>query len=78
MLGPVEASIISDFTDPKNTRSKFIDELYLGQAPLKERPFLKEFSATQMFRVHMEQECRKRSDRLNTTQENYDQNAVLA
>jgi hypothetical protein len=32
MLGPVEASIISNFTDPKNTRSKFIDEPYLGQA----------------------------------------------
>jgi hypothetical protein len=63
MLGPCEASIMTDMSDAQKTQSKFIEELYLGQAPVKDRPFLREFSSTQMFRHHVEQECRKRSDR---------------
>jgi hypothetical protein len=63
MLGPCEASIITNMSDAQKMQSKFIEELYLGQAPVRDRPFLREFSATQMFRHHVEQECRKRSDR---------------
>jgi hypothetical protein len=59
MLAPCRASII---TDIGHAQSKFIEELYFGQAPVGERPFLREFSATQMFRHHIEQECRKRSE----------------
>jgi hypothetical protein len=65
ILAPVDASIVAEMGEAHTTRSKFFLELYLNQAPLAQREFLREFSATQMFQAHVEQQCRKRSDSLS-------------
>jgi len=66
MLSPCEASIISDISTQENTMSHFIIELYLGHFPQENRQYQEFFSKTQMFQLHIEQECRKRTDRYKT------------
>ncbi|OHT17318.1 hypothetical protein TRFO_12471 [Tritrichomonas foetus] len=69
ILGPAEASIVSDFSDIDNTTSKFVQELYLEQFDPMAREYLTTFSETQMFHLHVEQECRKRSDAIKLAKE---------
>jgi hypothetical protein len=64
LVQPIPLSIIADISSPTEIRSRFFDELYLKQFPFAERPFVEAFAATQMFRWRIEQECRRRSDRL--------------
>lgn len=61
MLASVATSIVTDFTDTK-IQSKFFIELYLKHFVLDERHFMTSFCNTQMFQLHIEQECKKRSD----------------
>jgi hypothetical protein len=70
MLGPVQTSIMTDFSESQDVQTQFMDELFLAQADRRDRAYLKALSSTQMFRLHIEQECRKRSDGLKVSREN--------
>jgi hypothetical protein len=64
LIGPITASIITDFSNPSELQSLFFEELHLQQFPRAERVFVETFAETQMFRWRVKQECMMRSDRL--------------
>jgi hypothetical protein len=61
LIAPVCSSIMTDFTQKDAPQSKFFKDLYLQHFPRDQRTFLDAFTSTQMFEVHLEQECKKRS-----------------
>jgi hypothetical protein len=63
-LKPVKSSIVTDFSDLTEMHSKFFPELYLKQFAMAERSFAEAFAGTQMFRLYVEQECRRRSEEM--------------
>jgi hypothetical protein len=64
-LTPITQAIMSDWDERGNVFSRFCREAYLAAFGNKERAFADAFSTTQMFQVQVEQDCRRRSDRLS-------------
>jgi hypothetical protein len=62
LIAPVVRSIMTDFSDRTQAKSSFYRELYLKHFPLSERAFLQALCETQTFQMHLEQECRKKSE----------------
>jgi hypothetical protein len=63
-LEPVAQSIMSVRGEGAVVRSRFCHDLYIPRFPKEERLFVEALSETQMFRVQVEQDCRRRSDAL--------------
>ena len=59
ILSPLRASIITDFSDPKKSGSRFMPELFLKNFPSESRLFVKSMLNTQMMQFHIELECRR-------------------
>ncbi|KAH0794551.1 DENN domain-containing protein [Histomonas meleagridis] len=60
----IQVCIMTNFTDPVRVNSVFMKELFLGRFDPSEREFCNALLDTQMFRFHVEQECKKKSDQM--------------
>ena len=68
ILKEVDSCIMTNISDPTNTSSIFVEELFMKCFPQIERNFVKLMISTQMFRFFVEQKCRMRSERLKMQQ----------
>ncbi|OHT03046.1 hypothetical protein TRFO_29665 [Tritrichomonas foetus] len=63
ILKVIDSCIMSNISDIENPSSIFMEELFLQNFPIQERPFLSLMASTQMFQFFVEQQCLKRSKR---------------
>lgn len=68
ILKEVDSCIMTNISDPTNTSSIFIEELFMKCFPQVERNYVKLMISTQMFRFFVEQKCKMRSERLKMKQ----------
>jgi len=71
LISPIHVSIITDFSATDSSGSRFLPELFLKNFTVENRPFIMQFSQTQMMQFYIELECRKSSEQHGVVQPNH-------
>lgn len=68
MVDLIDLCTMTDYTNPDDVKSLFMQQLFIGRFPPEERPYLKVMLESQMFRYAVEQRCRIKSESMRIQQ----------